>query len=358
MDQKPQFIFCSCQFGAQTALKQEILAQWPEFKFAFSRPGFVTFKVPETFPVKSLPTLDLKSTFARASGICLGSIKEPDEDKRFVAVVELINQASLEGLQHLHLWTRDRQVPGDRGFEPGRQTETDALAQQLADSLSHSNLQINKIARPDERILDVILVDEDQWWVGWHQASKTATRWPGGIYSIQTPEHIVSRAYLKMEEAIRWSRFPMKAGDVVAEIGSSPGGSCQSLLARDFQVIGIDPAQMHETLLAHPNFTHVRKKAVDMRRAEFAPVKWLMSDSNVAPNYTLDSVEDIVKNERTNIRGMLLTLKMIKWELAGELPAYLDRIRSWGYRYVRSRQLAFNRQEVCVAVLKSRGKRR
>ena len=53
------FIFCSCQYGAQAILKQEILSHWPEFKFAFSRPGFVTFKVPEGVPLKSLPSLDL-----------------------------------------------------------------------------------------------------------------------------------------------------------------------------------------------------------------------------------------------------------------------------------------------------------
>ena len=115
---------------------------------------------------------------------------------------------------------------------------------------------------------------------------------------------------------------------------------------------------MHDTLMTIPNLTHVLKKASEMKRSYFSSVKWLMSDSNVAPNYTLDGVEDIVNNNRTNIRGRLLTLKMIKWEMAAELPSYLDRIRSWGYQYVRARQLAFNRQEVCVAVQRSRSKRR
>jgi len=30
------------------------------------------------------------------------------------------------------------------------------------------------------------------------------------------------------------------------------------------------------------------------------------------------------------------------------LPAFHKRVRSWGYEHVRARQLAFNRQEVCV----------
>ena len=358
MPETTPFIFCSCQYGAQTALKKEFATTWPQFKLSFSRPGFVTFKVPEEFPAKSLPTLDLKSTFTRSSGISLGSVKTSGQSERIQLTKQIVENAELENIAHLHLWRRDRSVPGERGFEPGRDSETDLLAEEIAAVLNLGKLQINRITQADQRVLDIVIIDDDHWWVGWHQATKTATRWPGGVFSIQLPDHIVSRAYRKMEEAIRWSRLPMKPGDTVAEIGSSPGGACQALLKRDLKVIGIDPAEMHEALMKNPNFTHVRKKASEMKRSDFSSVKWLMSDSNVAPNYTLDGVEDIVNNKRTNIRGMLLTLKMIKWELAAELPSYLDRIRGWGYQYVRARQLAFNRQEICVAVQRSRSKRR
>ena len=51
-------------------------------------------------------------------------------------------------------------------------------------------------------------------------------------------------------------------------------------------------------------------------------------------------------------------LKMIKWEMAAEFPSYLDRIRSRDPQYVPAHQLAFNRQDICVAVQRSRSKRR
>ena len=51
----------------------------------------------------------------------------------------------------------------------------------------------------------------------------------------------------------------------------------------------------------------------------------------------------------SHIRGLLLTLKLIEWDLAAEIPAYLNRIRSWGYPKVAARQLQHNRQEICVA---------
>jgi hypothetical protein len=33
------------------------------------------------------------------------------------------------------------------------------------------------------------------------------------------------------------------------------------------------------------------------------------------------------------------------------VPAYLERVRSWGFNQVSARQLQHNRQEICVAAL-------
>jgi 23S rRNA (cytidine2498-2'-O)-methyltransferase len=161
-----------------------------------------------------------------------------------------------------------------------------------------------------------------------------------------------------MEEALLWSRLPIERGDRVVEIGAAPGGSCQALLDRGLLVTGIDPSDMAAELLAQPGFTHVKKRAADIKRREFQDVNWLTADSNVAPAYTLDSVEAIVTHADVHIQGLLLTLKLLDWDLADHLPEYLERIRSWGFRYVRARQLAHNRQEVCVAALRRRSQRR
>ena len=68
-----------------------------------------------------------------------------------------------------------------------------------------------------------------------------------------------------------------------------------------------------------------------MRRRHFRKIRWLAADMNVSCHYTLDAVQSIVTHAEVNIRGMLLTLKLPQWKLAENVPAYLDRIRSWGY---------------------------
>ncbi len=90
---------------------------------------------------------------------------------------------------------------------------------------------------------------------------------------------------------------------------------------------------------------------MEVPRRAFRKVRWLTADMNVAPGFTLDAVEAIVTHAEVNIRGMLLTLKLPQWRLAAEVPAYLTRIRSWGFNLVRARQLAHNRHEICVAAL-------
>lgn len=336
----------TCQQGAETALKDEIGREWPAWRFSYSRPGFATFKLPPVIPLPD--DFDLRSVFARAYGISQSRVSPNEPD-----ALEKLWQAARElNARRLHVWERDSAPAGDHGYEPGL-TEIALAAREtiLAARPADWEFHADPIAEPGEVALDCVLVRPDEWWLGYHRSSAGPSCLPGGFWQIELPAHVVSRAYLKMEEAIRWSRFPLKSGQRVAEIGSSPGGASQSLLERGLFVIGIDPAEMHPDVLAQPHFTHLRKRGHETRRREFRDVDWLTADINVAPSYTLDTVEAIVTHPEVNIRGLLLTLKLLSWDLAAEIPSYLDRVRSWGYHDVRCRQLQYNRQEICVAAL-------
>jgi 23S rRNA (cytidine2498-2'-O)-methyltransferase len=269
--------------------------------------------------------------------------------------------AAGHSFDHLHVWQRDRNLPGDKGFEPGPSPLADEVAKTIAAAAAvrHPSCPaINAVARVGQRVLDCILLEPTDWWVGFHTAQSPATRWPGGVYPEAFAPHAISRAYVKMKEALAWSDLPIAAGDLVADIGCAPGGAAQALLEQGIRVLGIDPADVDEVVRSHPNFIHVQKRAADLKRREFAEVNWLVADSNVAPSQTLAAVEGIVTHARVHIRGMLLTLKLADWKLADEIPSYLERIREWGYRDVRARQLSFNRREICVAAMPSRAQRR
>jgi 23S rRNA (cytidine2498-2'-O)-methyltransferase len=352
MPDRPQFLFITCQVGAESAVKLELARQWPAFRLAYSRPGFLTFKLPADHGLAE--DFELRSVFARSYGFSIGKLVESDDATLARRVWELWGQRPL---QRIHVWDRDATAAGQHGFEPGISPTAMATAQAIAEAcpwpgfLPNHAVDYQRPSHRDDTVLDCVLVKPGEWWVGSHRVHSVASQWPGGMMSIAMPPDVVSRAYLKMEEALRWSRLPIPAGARCVELGSSPGGASQALLAHGFEVIGVDPAEMHATVLAHPRFTHIRRRASQVRRREFRKVRWLTADMNVAPAYTLEAVEAIVTHPQINIRGMLLTLKLFEWNLVEELPSYLDRVRSWGFNLVRARQLQHNHQEVCVAAI-------
>ncbi len=353
----PGFLFVTCQMGAERALKAEIAREWPDFRFAYSRPGFLTFKLPAKHSLA--PDFELRSVFARTHGFSLGKVSSHSP-------LELSDQfwrtVGAQRFERLHVWQRDTLPAGDHSYEPGP-TEAAKVAR---DAILAPSLELTTTiprpptigwltpTEPGNLVLDCIVTEPNEWWVGFHRAKSTESCWTGGYCPITLPADAVSRAYLKMEEGLQWSGLPVQAGERCVEIGCSPGGASQALLKRGLRVIGIDPADVDPRVLALPHFEHVKKRGADVRRREFRGIDWLTADINVAPNYTLDTVEAIVTHSDVNIRGMLLTLKLIEWEMANDIPGYLARIRAWGFQRVVARQLQHNRQEICVV---ARGKR-
>src|SRR5687767_4653867 len=90
-----QFLFTVCQRGAEPALKAELARLWPEFRFAFSRPGFVTFKLPDD--ARLAEDFDLQSAFARTYGFSLGRVQGSDARSMAGEVWRLVREDEASG---------------------------------------------------------------------------------------------------------------------------------------------------------------------------------------------------------------------------------------------------------------------
>lgn len=335
------FVFLVCQQGAEATIKQDLLEGQNVFRLAFSRPGLLTFKVvrddsPQKIPVPRHPLV-------RQSGWVLGQV-------RGESAQDLANEAlkiAHSKWDAVHLFQRDPALPGDKGYEPGSSALCDEIGQILLQDWGGS-VPLNRICQPGNRILDIILVAPNHWIIGHHEATHQdpLSCWPGGVYSVPSPPGMISRAYLKMAESIMWSGLPIASGDSIVEIGCAPGGAAQRLLDMGLKVTGVDPAEVDPVLLEHPNFTFWRGKAAAIKRKKYQHFRWLAADANVAPNYTLDFVEDIVTYPTSRLAGILLTLKLTDYALIQQLPKYMDRVAGWGLERVDARQLAHNRREL------------
>ena len=121
-----EFLFMTCQVGAEPTLKRELARYRPSFRFAYSRPGFLTFKLPENHRLPD--DFALHSVFARSYGFSLGKVDVADPA---AAAGQVWSLAAGRDFQALHAWSRDRLSPGEHGYEPGRTDDDRKLAQQI-----------------------------------------------------------------------------------------------------------------------------------------------------------------------------------------------------------------------------------
>src|SRR6185503_15849529 len=109
-----RFLFVVPQAGAERPLKNEIAREHPELRFAFSRPGFVTFRLPDE---SNRGDFALRSVFARTWGYSLGKVAGGDDLALARDAWRLVaERLSNETVRHVHVWQRDRPLPGDEGF--------------------------------------------------------------------------------------------------------------------------------------------------------------------------------------------------------------------------------------------------
>lgn len=351
MPPRSAFLFVLCQAGAEAALKDLIAALRPELRPAFARPGLCTFKAPAA-------TIDadaqLECVLARTFGAAIGPIPRGDLGLLFAAVDRFCPEGQAV---RLHVGERDRWRPGDEpaGFTygPAAADVRAAIVDAWASARPLAPARAGDRAEDGEWVLDVIVGDEGEpLFAGFHRHGPGHSPHPGGRIPVPHEPLAPSRAYYKLEEALRWSAAPLRPGDVVAELGSAPGGASLALLQRGLTVHGVDPGAMDPRILdfvgpAGNRFIHHHAPMGQVAR-EALPLHlhWIVTDVNLAPQVALESVRRLAARPRPALCGVLCTLKLDTWKALRHLPTLLGRISAMGMVDVRATQLPSNRLEV------------
>lgn len=345
------FLFVTCQVGAEPALKSEISREHPSLKFAYSKPGFLTFK--QTGDSLGLD-FELRSVFARSYGLSIGRVKLSELSKLPEIIQNLLTTGAKKKLR-LHIWERDFYAPGEepKGFQNG------VLAQKWEKSVREqfSEFFENQAqATPDDLVMDLIILEEDLAWVGSHLHSSAHSPWPGGRPPLTLPKEAPSRAYLKLEESLVWSGTKLRRGDTAVEIGSAPGGASFALIERGLNVVGIDPAKMAPYFLQQTRFQHIQKPVADVLREDLPEhIQWFLLDMNVEPRISLFAVDRLVSRMRSTLLGIFLTIKLNDWKIADQIPSMIDHVRAMGMVRIKAAQLSSCRQEIMIFGLTRRG---
>ena len=315
-----EFVFATCLPGLETAVKREVARTRPELRFAYSRPGLVTFKSPKDVD----PADPQGSAFARVWGRSIGAAHDPQ-----------VAAALLEPLHadRVHAFARDPATPID---------------------LATWQLGTGGEARDGELVADIIVGPDEPSWLGAHRHDGLRSPHPGGTFPVDLPADAPSRAYRKIEEAIAWRRLPVIAGQVALEIGAAPGGAVLALARRGLDVWAVDTGNLAPVVLALPSVHHLAKKVGALRWEELPPrIDWLLVDVNLAPQVALHEIARLMPRLRPTLLGAVFTLKLNDWSFVDELPVLVARIRDLGFADVQLRHLPSNRREICAVALSS-----
>lgn len=325
------FILCPCHPGAEAVLAARQAEMLPAFARGVWRRGLATFRIGPPgveLPDDFAPDLVFAHTVVRSLGqVTGGSVAELAAKVR-----ETVGPTTWDAI---HVWHRDPRI--DVAVADVRAAVAAACG---------AAVPVDALAQRGDLVLDCVLDAADRWWVGWHRASSPASCWPGGVYPRSLPEGKVSRAWLKLDEAMASFGVVLQPGDRAIELGAAPGGACQRLLEAGLDVVGVDAAVVDAAVAAHPRFEQWRMRAREVPLRRMKGCDWLLTDMNIDPVSTMAALERVLAGG-LRPAGVIATLKLPDWSRATELPGWLDTFRRFGY-VALARQLSTGGREVCV----------
>jgi 23S rRNA (cytidine2498-2'-O)-methyltransferase len=201
--------------------------------------------------------------------------------------------------------------------------------------------------RVDDRdavdLVQIWVVEEGTAWVGRTAARSALSRWSGGRTRLRREKEAVSRAGLKLEEAIEWAGVGPERGDLVADLGAAPGGWTQVLLQRGATVIAVDPKNVRVS--APPKrFAHLKQSAFEYSPPE--TLDWVVCDIAFRP---LEVAKLLAKWARRSwARQLISNIKLPMKQKTATLDRVKSTLEAAGWEDVRIRQLYHDREEVTL----------
>jgi 23S rRNA (cytidine2498-2'-O)-methyltransferase len=321
------FAFALTNPGSEKPLKEEVAAAGCGWRPGYQRRGFVMFKAPSDAAPFSLRSLEEAPAFARR--LCLSLGKTPAR-----AAAEAL-LAGTDALHHLRLTNGRMEVT-----EPPPATPPAA----------------------GDHIGTIVELGPEEFWAGLHRHAPLLSPHPGGSSGILLPDGVPSRAWLKLEEAVRFFDLEFTPRDVVVELGCAPGGVVHALLQRGVSVIGVDPAKLAPAVVTRavpavpdtssgPWVFHCRKPAALVSKRDLAGrATWFMSDMNQAPEIAIKECVRF-RSMCPAIRSALITLKLTDLSQIVAKPQWLATLRDAGFRTLRLQQLSVHHRELALLAL-------
>ena len=176
------------------------------------------------------------------------------------------------------------------------------------------------------------------------------SKWSAGMVHYSKDQSKISRAEFKLREVFETFEVPATKGTAL-DLGAAPGGWTQVLVEEGFNVIAIDPANLHPSFKGNNHVQHFKGTSQDFLEAS-PDLKFnvIVNDMKMTIKASVGIFHSLSKNLDKNGFG-IITLKLPK-----EYNYYYieEIIRDMRKLFVikEARQLFHNRHEITVLVPK------
>lgn len=232
------------------------------------------------------------------------------------------------------------------------------VKEKLAVAITERTGAVENIREPEE-ILSVVAVGETAY-IGLSPAELNVSSWPGGMRRFAKRPEQVSRAELKLQEALEVFGAVLPTAGAALDLGAAPGGWTRLLLAAGLQVTAIDPATLDPRLEDLPGLTHYRGYAERFLATALSQAvqkgHYMVIGSDLRMDAALSARLMVSYAPLLNAKGFAIMTLKLPHESAKLKPAVLAEqamaILGQAFKVVHARQLFHNRQEITVFLRK------
>ena len=184
--------------------------------------------------------------------------------------------------------------------------------------------------------------------VGISLAKQNLSKWSGGVTRYKIEKDQISRAELKLLEAVDTFDIDFSNKKRVLDLGASPGGWTRILLNKGLKVTAVDPADMDLRITANRNLTHFKMASQEYYTVNKQKFDVLANDMKKDPQ---DSARLVLKYSKFLNRGgiVIMTFKLPKdVKVVKRVINNTFDILKQKYFIKSAKNLFYNRNEITV----------
>lgn len=198
-----------------------------------------------------------------------------------------------------------------------------------------------------------IIINDDMLYIG-QSTSEQNLNFSCDEYRISTMhgKREISRAENKLKEAL--SKYNIDLGDkggIALDIGASPGGWTKVLVDHGFDVVAVDPGNLHPGLQNHPKVQHQKCRIEDLSFDNYFDI--IVNDMNVDPTITSKIMNSLAPSLKEG--GIAIVTFKLPNNPQKDLSEGVE-IISECYDVISINSLFHNRQEVTALIKKTNKK--